>query len=172
MDLKSFIRDVPDFPIKGIVFKDITTLLENNNAFNNAINQMVDKLNNYTFDKIVAIESRGFIFASTLSYIINKPLILIRKSNKLPAETESIEYDLEYGSSLVEIHKNSISKNDNVIIVDDLLATGGSALASIKLIERMGGIISGLIFLVDLTDLNGGNLLRDNNYKYSSIIDY
>ena len=102
MDLKSFIRDVPDFPIKGIVFKDITTLLENNNAFNNAINQMVDKLNNYTFDKIVAIESRGFIFASTLSYIINKPLILIRKSNKLPAETESIEYDLEYGSSSVE----------------------------------------------------------------------
>ncbi len=172
MDLKSFIRDVPDFPIKGIVFKDITTLLENNNAFNNAINQMVDKLNNYTFDKIVAIESRGFIFASTLSYIINKPLILIRKSNKLPAETESIEYDLEYGSSLVEIHKNSISKNDNVIIVDDLLATGGSALASIKLIERMGGIISGLIFLVDLTYLNGGNLLRDNNYKYSSVIDY
>ena len=89
---------MPDFPIKGIVFKDITTLLENSNAFNNAINQMVDKLNNYTFDKIVAIESRGFIFASTLSYIINKPLILIRKSNKLPAETESIEYDLEYGS--------------------------------------------------------------------------
>lgn len=172
MDLKSFIRDVPDFPIKGIVFKDITTLLENSNAFNNAINQMVDKLDNYTFDKIVAIESRGFIFASTLSYIINKPLILIRKSNKLPAETESIEYDLEYGSSSVEIHKNSISKKDNVIIVDDLLATGGSAFASIKLIERMGGIISGLIFLVDLTDLNGGNLLRENNYKYSSIIDY
>lgn len=172
MDLKNFIRDVPDFPIKGIVFKDITTLLENSNAFNNAINQMVDKLDNYTFDKIVAIESRGFIFASTLSYIINKPLILIRKSNKLPAETVSIEYDLEYGSSSVEIHKNSISKKDNLIIVDDLLATGGSAFASIKLIERMGGIIAGLIFLVDLTDLNGGNLLRENNYKYSSIIDY
>jgi len=172
MDLKNFIRDVPDFPIKGIVFKDITTLLENNNAFNHAINQMLEKLKNYSFDKIVAIESRGFIFASVLSYITNKPLILIRKLNKLPADTESIEYDLEYGSSSVEIHKNSISKNDNVIIVDDLLATGGSAFASIKLIEGMGGKISGLIFLIVLTELKGGNILDENNYKYSFIIDY
>ena len=172
MDLKNFIRDVPDFPIKGIVFKDITTLLENNNAFNHAINQMLEKLKNYSFDKIVAIESRGFIFASVLSYITKKPLILIRKLNKLPADTESIEYDLEYGSSSVEIHKNSISKNDNVIIVDDLLATGGSAFASIKLIEGMGGKISGLIFLIVLTELKGGNILDENNYKYSFIIDY
>ena len=172
MNLKDYIRNVPNFPIQGINFKDITTLLEDSSAFNYSIDLMINKTKLYEFNKIAVIESRGFIFGSTLSYLTRKPLILIRKPNKLPAAKESIEYDLEYGSSAIEIHKNSISSGDKVIIIDDLIATGGSALATVNLIKKTGGKTSGLIFLIDLVDLGGSRLLEDKGYSCSSVINY
>ena len=172
MNLKDYIRNVPNFPIQGINFKDITTLLEDSSAFNYSVDQMINKTKLYEFDKIAVIESRGFIFGSTLSYLTKKPLILIRKTNKLPAAKVSIEYDLEYGSSVIEIHKNSISSGDKVIIVDDLIATGGSALTAVNLVKKMGGKTSGLIFLIDLVSLGGSKLLENEGFSCSSLIDY
>ena len=172
MNLKDYIRNVPDFPIQGINFKDITTLLEDSSAFNYSVDQMINKTKLYEFDKIAVIESRGFIFGSTLSYLTKKPLILIRKTNKLPAAKVSIKYDLEYGSSAIEIHKNSISGGDKVIIVDDLIATGGSAIAAVNLVKKMGGITSGLIFLIDLVSLGGSRRLENKGLFCSSLIDY
>ena len=172
MNLKDYIRNVPNFPIQGINFKDITTLLEDSSAFNYSVDQMINKTKLYEFDKIAVIESRGFIFGSTLSYLTKKPLILIRKTNKLPAAKVSIKYDLEYGYSAIEIHKNSISAGDKVIIVDDLIATGGSALAAVNLVKKMGGKTSGLIFLINLVSLGGSRLLENEGFSCSSLIDY
>ena len=160
MDLKKFIRSIPDYPKKGILFRDITTLIKDSAAFKYSIDQIVDKIKDLNFQKIVAIESRGFMFASAVAYNMSKPLILIRKKNKLPADTYSEDFELEYGKATVEIHKDSINKNERVIIIDDLIATGGTAEAAGKLVERSGGKFEGFVFVINLFDLGGKDLLK------------
>ena len=134
MDLKKYIRSIPDYPKKGILFRDITTLIKNKDAFKNCIDQMSEILKKLNYDKIASIESRGFVFASPLSYNLQKPNILMRKKNKLPAEKYSVDFELEYGKATIEIHKDSISPKEKVIIVDDLIATGGTAEAAARLV--------------------------------------
>ena len=160
MDLKKFVRSIQDYPKKGILFRDITTLIKDPNAFNFAIDKIVEISKKIEFNKISAIESRGFIFASVVSYLTNKPLILLRKKNKLPAERHSIDFQLEYGDATIEVHKDSINKNDEVLIIDDLIATGGTAEAAAKLIEISGGNVAGFIFIINLFDLPGNDLLK------------
>ena len=172
MDLKKYIRSIPDYPKKGILFRDITTLIKNKNAFKECIDLMSKILNKLNYDKIAAVESRGFIFASPLAYNLSKPYILIRKKNKLPAETYSADFKLEYGNSTLEIHKDSISAKEKIIIVDDLIATGGTSEASAKLVEKCGGKVSGFIFVINLFDLGGKKLLEKKGYKTYSLIDF
>ena len=172
MDLKKYIRSIPDYPKKGILFRDITTLIKDNKAFNYTVDKIVDTIKDINFDKVVGIESRGFIFASTVAYKLCKPLILIRKKNKLPADTYSEDFELEYGKSTIEIHKDSIEKNEKTIIIDDLIATGGTAEASAKLIEKSEGKVAGFIFVINLFDLGGKKLLENKNYKIFSLIDF
>ena len=172
MDLKDYIRSIPDYPKKGILFRDITTLIKDNKAFNYTINKIVELVKDLKFDKVVAVESRGFIFASPLAYKLSKSLIMIRKKNKLPAETYSEDFELEYGKATVEIHKDSIQKNESVIIVDDLIATGGTAKAAAKLVERSGGKVESFIFVINLFDLGGKDLLKKEKYKTISLIDF
>ena len=172
MDLKKYIRSVQDYPKKGILFRDITTLIKDNDAFKETINQMSKILNPLDFDKLAAIESRGFLFASALSYNLSKPLVLMRKKNKLPAERYSVEFELEYGKSVLEIHKDSIDNKEKIIIIDDLLATGGTAEAGAKLVERSGGKVAAFIFVINLYDLGGKKLLDDKGYKNFSLMDF
>ena len=172
MDLKKYIRSIPDYPKKGILFRDITTLIKDNKVFNYTVDKIVDTIKDINFDKVVGIESRGFIFASTVAYKLCKPLILIRKKNKLPADTYSEDFELEYGKSTIEIHKDSIEKNEKTIIIDDLIATGGTAEASAKLIEKSEGKVAGFIFVINLFDLGGKKLLENKNYKIFSLIDF
>ena len=172
MNLKDYIRSVPDYPKKGILFRDITTLIKNENAFNETINIIIERLRKYNFNKITAIESRGFIFASAVSYILKKPFILLRKKNKLPAERYSVDFELEYGRATIEIHKDSIQKDDNVVIIDDLIATGGTAEAAAKLIEMSGGVISNFVFVINLFDLGGCDNLIKKGYKVENLIDF
>ena len=172
MDLKDYIRSVPDYPKKGILFRDITTLIKKENAFNETINIIIERLKNYDFNKITAIESRGFIFASAVSYILKKPFILLRKKNKLPAERYSVDFELEYGTATIEIHKDSIQKDDKVVIIDDLIATGGTAEAAAKLVEMSGGVISNFVFVINLFDLGGCNNLIKKGYKVENLIEF
>tara|TARA_B100000700_G_scaffold310809_1_gene391826 strand:- start:838 stop:1365 length:528 start_codon:yes stop_codon:yes gene_type:complete len=172
MDLKKYIRSIPDYPKKGILFRDITTLIKDKEAFKNCIDQMSKILGKIEYDKIAAIESRGFIFASPLSYNLSKPNILMRKKNKLPAEKYSEDFELEYGKATLEIHKDSIQAKEKVIIVDDLIATGGTAEAAAKLVEKSGGIVSGFIFVINLFDLGGKKLLENKGYKTFNILDF
>ena len=172
MDLKKYIRSIQDYPKKGILFRDITTLIKNKGAFKDCIDQISEILNNLNFDKIAAIESRGFIFASPISYNLSKPNILLRKKNKLPAEKYSVDFQLEYGKSTLEIHKDSIEAKEKVIIIDDLIATGGTAEAAGKLIEMCGGEVSGFIFVINLFDLGGKKLLENKGYKTYSLMDF
>ena len=172
MDLKKYIRSIQDYPKKGILFRDITTLIKDKDAFKNCIDQMSKVLSGMQYDKIAAIESRGFIFASPLSYNLSKPYILLRKKDKLPAERYSVDFELEYGKSTLEIHKDSINTKDKVIIVDDLIATGGTAEAAAKLIEKSGGEVAGFVFIINLFDLGGKELLEKKGYKSFSIMDF
>ena len=172
MDLKKYIRSIPDYPKKGILFRDITTLIKNKDAFKNCIDQLSKILSQVNYDKIAAIESRGFIFASPLSYNLSKPYILLRKKDKLPAEKYSVDFELEYGKSTLEIHKDSISPKEKVIIVDDLVATGGTAEAAAKLIKRSGGEIAGFVFVINLFDLGGKKFLKEKGYKSFSLLDF
>jgi len=172
MDLKKYIRSIQDYPKKGILFRDITTLIKDKNAFKNCIDQMSQILNKINYVKIAAIESRGFIFASPLSYNLSKSHILLRKKNKLPAERYSVDFELEYGKATLEIHKDSISPKEKVIIVDDLIATGGTAEAAAKLVEKSGGEVAGFIFVINLFDLGGKDLLEKKGYKCFSLIDF
>ena len=160
MDLKKHIRSIPDYPKKGILFRDITTLIKNAEAFKFTNDKIIEISKKFEFDKVAAIESRGFVFAATLSYKLQKPFILLRKKNKLPAETHSIEFELEYGKATIEVHKDSISKGEKILIIDDLIATGGTAEAAAKLIEISGGSVAGFIFVINLFDLPGNNLLK------------
>ena len=172
MDLKKYIRSIQDYPKKGILFRDITTLIKNKDAFRDCIDQMSKILSKVNYDKIAAIESRGFIFASPLSYNLSKPYVLLRKKNKLPAERYSVDFELEYGKATLEIHKDSIKPKEKVLIIDDLVATGGTAEAGAKLVEKSGGIVSGFIFVMNLFDLGGKKLMENKGYKIFSLIDF
>ena len=172
MNLKDFIRSIPDYPKKGILFRDITTLIKNEKAFSETINKIVERSKKIKFDKIAAIESRGFVFASAVSYILKKPFVMFRKKNKLPADVHSIDFELEYGTATIEVHKDSIDKNDNVLIIDDLIATGGTAEAAAKLVEISKGKVAAFIFVINLFDLNGTNNLVKKGYKVENLIDF
>ena len=172
MDLKEYIRSIPDYPKKGILFRDITTLIKNEKAFTECINQIVEKSKNYQFDKIAAIESRGFVFASAVSYILKKPFIMLRKKNKLPADVHSVDFELEYGTATIEVHKDSINENENVLIIDDLIATGGTAEAAAKLVEISKGKVSAFIFVINLFDLGGCDSLLKKDYKVENLIEF
>ncbi len=170
-EIKNFIRDIPDFPREGILFRDITPLLQNPGAFESSVNQMADILKGQDIDYLIGIESRGFIFASALSIIMKKGLITVRKPGKLPFTRIQESYDLEYGSDTLEIHDDSLKDGKNVVIVDDLLATGGTALATGNLVKQLNGNILGYLFLIELSDLKGTEKLHPDNVwsliKYS-----
>ena len=170
MDLKKFIRDVPDFPVKGIIFKDITPLLLNGEAFRFAVQSLLAPYKEEKVDKILAVEARGFIFGSAMAYERDIGLIIARKKGKLPWKTISASYSLEYGEETVEIHQDSIVGGDRILIVDDLIATGGTAKALASLVEKMGGKVVGFSFLVELTFLNGRKALE--GYRVESTIKY
>ena len=172
MDLKNYIRSIPDYPKKGILFRDITTLIKDEKAFEETINQIVEKSKKFDFDKIAAIESRGFVFASAVSYLLKKPFILLRKKNKLPADVHSVDFKLEYGTATIEVHKDSINKNEKVLIIDDLIATGGTAEAAAELIEISQGKVAAFIFVINLFDLDGCKNLKKKNYNIENLIDF
>ena len=172
MNLKEYIRSIQDYPKKGILFRDITTLIKNEKAFTYCIDQIVEKSKKFDFNKIAAVESRGFVFASAVSYILNKPFILLRKKNKLPAETHSVDFELEYGTATIEMHKDSINRNDTVLVIDDLIATGGTAEAAAKLIKISEGKVTGFIFVINLFDLGGCDKLIKQNYKVENLINF
>ena len=172
MDLKEYIRSIPDYPKKGILFRDITTLIKDSNAFNYSIDQIVDISKKLEFDKIAAIESRGFVFASAVSYKLKKPFILMRKKNKLPAEKVSVDFQLEYGKATLEIHKDSINNGEKILIIDDLIATGGTAEAGAKLVEISKGKVAGFIFIINLFDLKGSDNLKSKGFFTQSLIDF
>ena len=172
MNLKDHIRSIKDYPKKGILFRDITTLIKNAEAFEETVNQIVERSKNYKFDKIAAVESRGFVFASAVSYILKKPFIMLRKKDKLPADTHSIDFELEYGTATIEVHKDSINKNDKVLIIDDLIATGGTAEAAAKLVEISGGKVACFIFVINLFDLGGSDNLKKKDYMVENLIEF
>jgi adenine phosphoribosyltransferase len=172
MDLKKYIRSIPDYPKKGILFRDITTLIKDPDAFKFSVNKIIEISKKVKFDKISAIESRGFVFASAVSYLLEKPLVLLRKKNKLPAERYSVDFELEYGNATIEVHKDSIQKGEKILVIDDLIATGGTAEAAAKLIEISGGIVAGFIFVINLYDLPGNNLLKNKSFFSESLIEF
>tara|TARA_Y100000590_G_scaffold463059_1_gene628803 strand:+ start:705 stop:1232 length:528 start_codon:yes stop_codon:yes gene_type:complete len=172
MDLKEHIRSIQDYPKKGVLFRDITTLIKNEEAFSECIDQIVERSKKFNFNKLAAIESRGFVFASAVSYILKKPFILLRKKNKLPAETHSVDFELEYGKATMEVHKDAIEHEDTVLLIDDLIATGGTAEAAAKLIEISEGKVAGYIFVINLFDLGGCNNLLKKGYKVENLIDF
>jgi adenine phosphoribosyltransferase len=169
-ELKKYIRSIKDFPVKGIMFRDITTLLKEPEAVNKTLKGLLTFTDGIKIDKVVGIESRGFIFGSLLAQKLDVGFILARKPGKLPAETESETYQLEYGEDKIEIHKDAISKGDKVLLHDDLLATGGTAVAAAKLIEKLGGEVVQISLIIELTFLNGREKLKD--YTVKSIITY
>ena len=172
MNLKDYIRSIPDYPKKGILFRDITTLIKDEKAFSETINRIVEKAKKMEINKIAAIESRGFVFASAVSYIMNKPFIMLRKKNKLPADVYSTDFELEYGTATIEVHKDSINRGEKVLIIDDLIATGGTAEAAAKLIEISGGKVAAFIFVINLFDLNGSDKLVEKGYKVENLIEF
>jgi adenine phosphoribosyltransferase len=169
-DLKKLIREVPDFPKPGILFYDITTLLKNRAGFRTTIDRLTEMVAPTHPDIVIGIEARGFIFAPALAYHLGAGFVPVRKPKKLPSATEKISYELEYGLDTLEVHKDAISKGTRVLIADDLLATGGTALACGNLVERLGGLVAGYAFVVELEFLKGRDRLRD--YTVSSLITY
>ena len=172
MKLKNYVRSIPDYPKKGILFRDITTLIKDEKAFAETINQIVERSKKFKIDKIAAIESRGFVFASAVSYLLKKPFIMLRKKDKLPGETYSVDFELEYGKATIEVHKDSINRHEKILVIDDLIATGGTAEAAAKLVEMSGGKVAAFIFVINLFDLNGSNNLIQKNYKVENLIDF
>ena len=172
MNLKDFIRSIPDYPKKGILFRDITTLIKHEKAFAATIDQIIERSKNFKIDKIAAIESRGFVFASAVSYLLRKPFIMLRKKNKLPGEVHSVDFELEYGTATIEVHKDSFIKDESILIIDDLIATGGTALAAAKLVEMCEAKVSAFIFVINLFDLGGCDKLRKNSYKVENLLAF
>jgi adenine phosphoribosyltransferase len=170
MDLKEKIRTVPHWPIKGVMFRDITTLLQDGEAFKKSIDDLYDRYKNRDIDVVVGLESRGFIFGSVLAYKLGVGFVPIRKPGKLPYKTKFAEYEKEYGKDKMEIHEDAINKGDKVLIVDDLIATGGTMTAAVKLVEELGGEIEELAFLIDLPDLKGKEKLK--GYKIFTMMEF
>ena len=170
MDLSSKIRDIKDFPMEGIIFRDITTLLKDPEYMVEAIDRMVENLKKFDFDYVIGAESRGFLFGMPVAYAMKKGFIPIRKKGKLPAETVSTKYSLEYGEAEIEIHKDASKKGTKEVIIDDLIATGGTAKAAAELVESLGGKVMAFEFLIELENLNGRDLL--DGYAVESIIKY
>jgi adenine phosphoribosyltransferase len=161
IDIERLLRKVPDFPKPGIVFRDISPLLRAPEAFNNAISQMEERVKGIRVDAIVAIESRGFLFGAPLALRMQKPLCIVRKPGKLPGETESVQYGLEYGVDVLHVQKGAIANGDRVLVVDDILATGGTAAATGRLISKLGGVVVAYVFLAELEGLSGRMNLAD-----------
>lgn len=170
-ELNDHIRNIPDFPIEGVIFKDITTLLTHPGALNDTVKHLEKACDEFEFDAIAAIESRGFIFGSVMAANMGLPLVLIRKPGKLPGDTISEEYSLEYGTNTIEMHKNSIPAGSRVLIIDDLIATGGSAMAAVSLLRQDACTVAGAAFVVDLKFLGGGDKLRENGISYVKLIE-
>jgi adenine phosphoribosyltransferase len=169
-NIKKTIRTIPHFPMKGIMFRDITTLLKDANAFKETIDALVDRYRHQSFDVVAGIESRGFIIAGVIAYLLGKGFIPIRKPGKLPAETYRVDYELEYGNDAIEMHKDSVNQGSRVLIVDDLLATGGTMKAACEIVEKAGGIVVECAFIVDLPDLKGRDKLKD--YQVFTLVKF
>lgn len=169
-DIDSYIRSIPDFPKEGIIFRDVTTVLQDADGFQLAIDSMTDLVKDLDFDVVVGSESRGFIFGTPIAYKLHKPFVPIRKKGKLPCETVSIDYELEYGKATLEVHKDAIQPGQKVLIVDDLIATGGTTEAIIKLLEGLGGKVAGVVVLIELAGLKGRELIAD--YRLDAVITY
>ncbi|MBQ1607584.1 MAG: adenine phosphoribosyltransferase [Lachnospiraceae bacterium] len=165
-----YVRTIPDFPEPGIMFRDVTTVLQDPDGFKLAIDEMQNLLKDVDFDVIAGTESRGFIFGTPLAYNLHKPFVLVRKKGKLPAETVEMEYDLEYGSAVIEMHKDSIQPGQKVVLVDDLIATGGTMEAAAKLVEKLGGEVVKMLFLMELEGLEGRKKLA--KYDVASVVSY
>ena len=172
MSIKSHIRTIKNYPIKGVMFRDITTLLNNSGGFRAAIDEFVNRYKDIKIDKIVAIESRGFIIAAPLAYLLNVGLVLIRKPGKLPSKTIAQDYELEYGIDRIEVHMDAINKGDKVLIVDDLIATGGTAEATVKLVKKMRGEIIECCFVIDLPDIGGRARLENMGQKVFALCEF
>lgn len=168
--IEEYVRSIPDFPEEGIIFRDVTSILEDADGLHLAIDLMQEKLNGVDFDVVVGPESRGFIFGVPIAYNLNKAFVPVRKKGKLPCETVEVEYDLEYGSAVIEMHKNSIKPGQKVVIIDDLMATGGTIEAIIQLVERLGGIVVKTVFLMELEGLQGRKKLE--GYDVETVIAY
>ena len=166
--LEEYVRSIPDFPEDGIIFRDVTSVLQDAEGLHLAIDTMQEKIKDLEYDVVVGPESRGFIFGTPIAYNNRKPFVLIRKAGKLPCETVSTSYELEYGTATIEMHKDSIKSGQKVLIVDDLIATGGTTEAMIKLIESLGGEVVGVVVLIELAGLNGRERLKD--YRLESAI--
>ncbi len=168
--LEEYVRSIPDFPEEGIIFRDVTSVLQDADGLKLAVDAMQDKIKDLDFDVIAGPESRGFIFGTPIAYNLHKPFVLIRKKGKLPCETVSLEYELEYGTATIEMHKDSIKKGQRVLIVDDLIATGGTTEAMIKLVESLGGVVAGVVVLMELAGLKGREKIA--GYRLDSAIVY
>ncbi len=169
-ELKEYIRNIPDFPEEGIIFRDVTSILQDADGLKLAIDELAKKLEGLEFDVIAGAESRGFLFGMPLAYLLHKPFVPIRKKGKLPCETVEKTYDLEYGTATIEIHKDAIQKGDKVVLLDDLIATGGTMKAAAELVEELGGEVVKALFLIELTDLKGREVLKD--YDVDSVVQF
>lgn len=168
--LEEYVRSIHDFPEKGVIFRDVTSVLQNKDSLKLAIDSIQDKLKDVEFDTVIGPESRGFIFGMPVAYNLNKSFIPVRKKGKLPCETISMEYELEYGTATIEMHKDAIKKGQKVVIIDDLIATGGTIEAIVKLVEMLGGEIVKIVFLIELEELGGAKRL--DGYDIASVIKY
>ncbi len=168
--LEHYVRSIPDFPEEGIIFRDVTSVLQDADGLQLAIDTMQEKIKDLEYDVVAGAESRGFIFGTPIAYNNHKPFVLIRKKGKLPCETIEMEYDLEYGTATIEMHKDAIKPGQKVLVVDDLIATGGTTEAMVKLIEQLGGEVVGLVFLMELAGLKGRERLK--GYRMESAIVY
>ena len=171
-DLKKYIREIPDFPKPGVRFYDISTLIHNAEGFNGALDRMEEYAASRNVDRIVGIEARGFVFGAALADRLDKGLVIARKPGKLPGDTVSQEYELEYGTDVMEIHEDALIKDSNVLLIDDLLATGGTAEAAAALVEKLGGKVSEMAFIVNLPDVGGEKRLKDKGYKLFCLTEF
>ena len=168
--IEEYVRSIPDFPEPGIIFRDVTSVIQDADGLQLAIDSMQDCLKDTDVDVIVGTESRGFIFGAPLAYVMHKPFVPIRKKGKLPCETVEKTYDLEYGTATIEMHKDAIQKGEKVVLLDDLIATGGTMKAAAELVEELGGEVVKMLFLIELSDLNGREVLKD--YDVESVVQF
>lgn len=169
-DLKKYITDIPDFPRKGIIFHDVTSLLQDSEGFHKSIDQLLKKLDGVEFDAVAGLDARGFLFGAPVAYAKNKSFVPVRKKGKLPRETVSAEYELEYGTAVIEMHTDALKKGDKVVIIDDLMATGGTLEAAVRLCEKLGAEVVKILCLIELKGLNGRDKLK--GYDVESLISY